>query len=499
MTGSREGTVGRNLSAAFLANIAQLAGSILLTLLLPKFLGVAEYSYYQLYIFYTSYAGFFALGWTDGLNLRHGGEYYGQIDRQSMHGQLRVFSLMELVLSLGVCMLAIWTSDSGRAAVWVTVGLCLMIYLPRAFLHNLLQATNRINSHALGLMIDRGVHIALTMLGLALGRADAVWFIASELIGRFCGGVYIFLVCRDVLKAKPCGFGKVKEEAAKNISCGFVLMISNIAGMLIIGVVRQGIELCWDVETFGKLSLTLAVSNMLMTFINSVAMVLFPILRRSPEKALAGAYRGMRMTLMLPMLGVLVLYYPVRALLTAWLPQYADSLRYTAILFVMCVYESKMSMLVNTYMKTLRREKMLLRCNLVALAASLLLTVLTCGVLRNLDLAVLSIVALVALRSSVAESMLSDTLGMDFRRDLLIEHAMAGVFIAANWLIGGIAGMAVYAAAYGLFLALYRRETAEVLSGIRQKYFGISMAGKKENRAVDAGRERCDCWRRRRE
>ena len=469
MTGSREGTVGRNLSAAFLANIVQLAGGILLTLLLPKFLGVAEYSYYQLYIFYASYAGFFALGWTDGLNLRLGGEYYERVDRQSMHGQLRAFSLMELAMSLGVCTLAIRTSDAGRATVWVTAGLCLMVYLPRAFLHNLLQATNRINSHALGLIIDRAMHIALTMLGLALGRTDAVWFIASELIGRFCGGVYIFWVCRDVLKAKPCGFAKVREEAAKSISCGFVLMISNIAGMLIIGVVRQGIELCWDVETFGRLSLTLAVSNMLMTFINSVAMVLFPVLRRSSEEALTGAYRGMRMTLMLPMLGVLALYYPVRALLTAWLPQYADSLRYTAILFVMCVYESKMSMLVNTYMKTLRKEKMLLRCNIVAFAASLLLTVLTCGVLRNLDLAVLSIVVLVALRSTVAEGMLSDALGMDLRRDLLIEHLMAGVFIAANWLIGGIVGMAVYAVAYGLFLTLYRREARAVLSGVSRK------------------------------
>ena len=47
-------------------------------------------------------------------------------------------------------------------------------------------------------------------------------------------------------------------------------MFANIASMLIIGVVRFGIERSWDVETFGKVSLTLSASNLMMLFINAV-------------------------------------------------------------------------------------------------------------------------------------------------------------------------------------------------------------------------------------
>lgn len=459
----KEGTIAKNLSTAFLANIVTLLGSMLLTLVLPKFIGVTEYSYYQLYVFYTSYAGFFALGWTDGLYLRHGGEYYQDVDKSSIHGQLRIFSLAELIISFGICMFALISSDANKTVVYALFGLCILVYLPRAFLHNLLQATNRVNQHATGLIIDKVVHVASTFVGILTKQNGSTWFIVSELIGRICGACYIFYVCRDVLRAKPCSLQKVNGEVAQNISCGFILMISNVASMLIIGVVRQGIEIFWDVETFGKLSLTLSISNMLMTFINSVAMVLFPLLRRSDESALAATYRKMRTVLILPMLGVLVFYYPVRTLLSAWLPHYAESLKYMAILFVMCIYESKMAMLINTYMKTLRKEKAMLRYNLITVIASVVLTGVTCLWMHNLDFAVVSIVILLAFRSTIAEIDLSRMLGIKHGKDIVIEHVMAAFFIVANWFIGGRAGMLIYAIIYSAFLVVNKKEIQTLL------------------------------------
>ena len=40
------------------ANFATLGISVLLNLFVPKFFGVREYSYWQLYVFYASYVGF---------------------------------------------------------------------------------------------------------------------------------------------------------------------------------------------------------------------------------------------------------------------------------------------------------------------------------------------------------------------------------------------------------------------------------------------------------
>ncbi len=40
-----------------------------------------------------------------------------------------------------------------------------------------------------------------------------------------------------------------------------------------------------------------------------------------------------------------------------WLPEYADSLQYMGILFPIVIYEGRMSLLINTYLKTIRKEK----------------------------------------------------------------------------------------------------------------------------------------------
>lgn len=457
-TSRREKSFLSNLSVAFLANAVTLFGNVCITLLLPKFIGVTQYAYYQLYVFYASYVGFFSLGWTDGLYLRHGGAYYDQLDKPVIYGQLRAITLLELALSVGVCLLALGSSDADKATVLLLFGLCILIYLPRAFLHNLLQATNRVDQHALGMIIDKVVHLLGITLGILTGRMDSTWFILSDLIGRACGGCYIFYVCRDLFRVRVCSFQKVKSEAIQNISCGFILMVSNVASMLIIGIVRQGIEIFWDVETFGKLSLTLSISNMLMTFINSIAMVLFPILRRASAEERIPLYRKMRTMLIIPITGVMVLCYPVRSVLSAWLPQYAESLKYTAILFVMCIYESKMSMLINTYLKALRQERLLLRYNVISVAASLVLTLVTCGLFHNLDGAVFSIVLLLALRSTLAECALAKQMGISVKKEILTEHLTAAGFIAANWVIGGVWGMVLYGLIYGAFLAVNREQ-----------------------------------------
>ena len=57
------------------------AVSVILTLLLPKVLGVAEFGYWQLFIFYLGYVGFFHFGINDGVYLIHGGETRDALDK----------------------------------------------------------------------------------------------------------------------------------------------------------------------------------------------------------------------------------------------------------------------------------------------------------------------------------------------------------------------------------------------------------------------------------
>ena len=69
------------MSYTIFSNFVSLIASALVILIIPKLIGVEEYGYWQLYLFYSSYVGFLHFGWNDGIYLRFGGEDYNNLDK----------------------------------------------------------------------------------------------------------------------------------------------------------------------------------------------------------------------------------------------------------------------------------------------------------------------------------------------------------------------------------------------------------------------------------
>ncbi|MFT5874485.1 MAG: hypothetical protein ACI8WT_003455 [Clostridium sp.] len=292
----------------------------------------------------------------------------------------------------------------------------------------ILQSTNRIKEYAKITMIDRTLYCCLIIVLLVVGVREYKLMIVADLIARLVSLLYAMHFCSDIVFRGISTFYFSFRDTIENISVGIKLMFANIASMLIIGVVRFGIEHSWNMSTFGKVSLTLSMSNLMMLFINAVGIIMFPILRRTDEKKLPNIYVTMRDFLMIILLGALIVYYPLKVVLLTWLPKYADSLMYMALLFPMCVFEGKMALLINTYLKTLRREKLMLKINLISLALSVMVTFVTTMLFKNLDLAIASIVILLAFRCALAEMFLSKILVITVYKDIILELIMTLIF-----------------------------------------------------------------------
>lgn len=90
----------KNISYTLSSNLLTFMVSVIVTLLLPKVLGITSYSYYQLYLFYVSYVGFLHFGWCDGIYLRYGGYDYNQLDKPTFRGQFYSFLFFQIIMSL---------------------------------------------------------------------------------------------------------------------------------------------------------------------------------------------------------------------------------------------------------------------------------------------------------------------------------------------------------------------------------------------------------------
>lgn len=448
-----------NITYTFTANILTMLISVIMTLILPKFLGVTDYSYYQLYIFFVSYVGFFHFGWIDGIYLKIGGMEYSDLEKSNYITQFWMLNALEIVIAAIISIFALFTiKNIDKSLVMIATSVCGVITILRTYLLFILQSTNRIKEYAKYTRLDRFIYFALVIIFLFLGFNNYKIILYIDIFSKLVALILCVNKMKDIVFGKLNISKNILFEIFENISIGIKLMLANIASTLIIGVIRFGIQRNWDIETFGKISLTLNISNLLMTFINAVAVIMFPLLRREEESNLPRIYTILRNTLMIFLYMMLIFYYPIKLILSTWLPQYEDSLRYMALLFPICIYESKMSMLINTYLKSFRKEKSMLIINTISLILSLIVTILSVFILNNLTLAILSIVFLLGFRCVIGELVLTKIMNILIYKDIILETVLTAIFIISSWFINNMFCSIIYTCFYLIYVFIKRKD-----------------------------------------
>ncbi|WP_339188239.1 hypothetical protein MKY54_24895 [Paenibacillus sp. FSL P2-0121] len=462
-------TFVKNFSYTFSSNILTMIVSALVILIVPKLIGVQEYGYWQLYMFYSFYVGFLHFGWNDGIYLRYGGQDYKDLNKKIFFSQFWMQFFFQTTIFIGLLLYCqFYVGNSHKLFILEMTGVCAIISNTRIMLLYILQGTNRIKEYAKCTISDRLLYIALVIFLLLIGVRDYKLLIYADLIGKSCSLLYAIYFCNDIVIRKLSDLSFNVKETMANINIGIKLMLANIASVLIIGIVRYGIERTWDVSTFGRISLTLSVSNLMMIFISALGIIMFPMLRRMDEDKFPELYINMRTFLMVPLIGVLIFYYPLRIILTLWLPEYRESLMYMALVFPMCIYDGKMSLLINTYLKALRKEKIILFVNAVSVMISCIVTALFTVIYENLTLSVISIVIVLSFRCIFAEILLAKILEIKVFKDIILELVMTFIFIMTGWLASTWTGVSIYLLFYGLYLLIKRKDAIASFNKVKR-------------------------------
>lgn len=425
----------KNISYTISSNLLTLAISALTILIVPKFIGVQAYGYWQLYIFYATYVVMLQLGWLDGIYLRYGGAVYKNLDRGLFFSQFAEFFFAQCIIAVVICLFGFWNSSGNRLFIFLVEALVMIIVNLTQFCMYILQDTNRMRHYAIVNISGRIVYFFIVLMLIYFSIKKFEFYILADIVGRLVSMLYSFYFCRDIIFRKISSFFWTIQEVWLNLSVGIKLLAANVADLLIIGIIRYGIERTWGVSVFGKVSLTLNISNLLMVFINAISLVLYPALRRISNKQLKQVYMGLRDLLMVSMFVGLLLYYPIEIILPAWLPKYKSGLIYIALLFPMCVYSGKFQLLISTFMKTYRLERDLLMVNVISVAASFAVTLLNVILIKNLTLMMCSVVFSLWVQSTVGELILCNKLGLKTINKIILETVFVILFMSFNWFL----------------------------------------------------------------
>lgn len=302
----------------------------------------------------------------------------------------------------------------------------------------------------------------MTIIGVVVGIRQYYFLVLFDLIGKAIALILSIRECRDYVFLRPAIFKfKTVKEVIENISIGSKLTLGGLATSLVIGILRQSIQMHWGIEVFAKISFTLNISNIIMIFVNTIGQVLFPILRTIDQSKYKDIFNAMRELLSLGLLIILLGYFVASPVLTMWLPKYKDGLKYMALLFPVYVFESKSALLYTAFFKTIRKEKWVFIVNIISLVFCAVTVPIAVFFLDNLFLAVVFYVLAAWLRNIISDVLGSTYMQVHYFKSLALESIVLVIFMTVAWSMNAVYGLVIYLITLCLYIVIKYRSIKE--------------------------------------
>lgn len=309
---------------------------------------------------------------------------------------------------------------------------------PRYYLYTLLQGVNRMKEYANIVVTERCVSIVISIAALLIGCRDFRLMIVFDVIGRMLSFMLAIMYCKEIVFRKPVFDKGVVKKSLSYILSGVMILFAVQTSNIVVGINRFGFERQWGIEEFGKLSLAIALSNMVLRCVNSVSVVMFPTLRNVDYRKLPDLYQNINAIMMTGIFIFMCLFKPGCHLIGLWLPQYSDSMKYSILMLPICIYECKYSMLINTNLKTLNKEKMIGAVNSFSVIVSLLTAIISIAVLKNTELAIIGILVALSARSMMGEWFISKMFHINVWWNMISEFVVSILFIFCMYYHDGL-------------------------------------------------------------
>ncbi|WP_271901443.1 hypothetical protein [Limosilactobacillus reuteri] len=420
----------KNFMFAFIAQAISFLVSMSTNLVLPKVMSPTEFSYWQLFIFYSLYIPALALGLNDGIYLRYGGALKDKLEYSSIKSQYIFGIFYQLILAIIIGGVLLYFSHTAKRRIVIFMVLIYyMVYTCHNFLGYLFQAVNETNIYSKSIIIHR-IFFLLSQLFLILLLCKNVFFyIQFYIIAIGLALLYLLFKIHPFFKNIAFNFELGKKEVWISIKVGISLMIANVCSTLVLGVGRQIIDMHWGLLTFGKISFSLTLINFALTFISQIGLVLFPALRRLDKDNLQKYYKKLTLGLFYLLPLMYIFYLPLQFILRYWLPEYSKSIDYLSIILPICFFDGKMNLIGNTFFKVLNKQVMLLKINIVAIIFAGVWGIIGAYILNNVTFVVIGMVITIMLRSILADIILSNDIHIKIRHLELMDIVLAGVFM----------------------------------------------------------------------
>lgn len=378
-----------------------------MSLVIPKVIGVTSFSYWQLFIFYSTYVGIAHFGITDGIYLIVGGKDIKDINKKYLSNTFWFIILIQISIGSLILLLTNMNAiDINIKFILNMVSLYMIFANATWFMEFLFQATDNIKEYAKLTIFSRLFFILLLPLLFMNFVKSYKFLIDLFVISQGIASLYGVYKLREYIFYVDIGLtrvGKYVKFILNTSNSGIKVTVSNTVNFLILGIGQFMVENHWGITTFGKLSFTFSLVTFILQFVSQFSLVFFPSLRKLDNDNRKTFFENFLKLLNLALPMVVIGYIPLKILLNWWMPQYSISFFWMAFLIPVCLFDGKMNILFSVVLKVERREDTLLKYNCIALLLSFILIFFSAYIINSLILVPIAITISLFIRSFLSE------------------------------------------------------------------------------------------------
>lgn len=348
----------KNFFIVVFSNLLTIVVSLFMGFFLPKLMTVEDYAYYRVYCLYVSYAGFFHLGFINGIYLKYGEYDFEQLPK-SLFRNYHKFMLILQMLTILILSLCLFIMHNGLTTGNIIAFIFIIINIP---LVNIKCYFSTINQFTKRFIIDSYLTFLQTLLNVLIVISVVVFHLYDfktllilVTINNFACMALSAYQNKEIILGTSSIFKF--SEVKPIITSGFFLMISDFVGVIILGIDSIFVQNLFTLSDFAVYSFAVSVISTIYSLIATVSNLVYPYLARVDNGKYA-EYYCLLSDIISIISGLSFLgFYVVKFLIENWISKYEASISIISILFGTILFRSIIVLVCGNYFKVLKMIK----------------------------------------------------------------------------------------------------------------------------------------------
>ena len=441
-----------------IANIITLIIGVLTNFILPKYLSFDSYAIVKTYALYLTYAGFFSLGYNDGMYLKYGGKDLKDINEKDFGKNFLNYFILIIFMTILVLIVGIVFADN----VIIAFSFGIFSYNILGYLKSFYQATGEFKLYGNTLNTEKILIFLLNLALIFIFKSDnSYYYIWIQVLCGIIICAYLSLKLNNTLhflKYAKISINEIKE----NIKSGFILMLGNFSNGVFTGIDRWFIKIFLTLVDFSKYSFATSMENIINIFTTPITIAMYNYFCKKPKLDEVRIFKNASL-----MWGALVisLAYPAKFILEKYLTNYKSANDIIFVLFATQMFTIIVKgIYVNIYKSQQRQKKYLIQMFIMILLATIL-DFIFIKIYKSMILVAIATLITTMVWFLICEFEKNNEIRFNTREYLYIILIIS-IYIITGYTSNPIIGFVIYIFMLGLLSLLLMRNTTKYLSSI---------------------------------